>query len=161
MKRFFILIFLCGIVFCANAQKKYVMFSVNLGGIDNIILSGEIPPTMKYVCSHDDFGGDRWEYGIGKLLNKLADYGFTVEQMNTASGVNSSGNLKSKTYFLLSKPSSDSDSADATPNVRANTGAEITEVARYNLQGMPVKVNDKGLQIVVYSNYTTKTVIVE
>ncbi len=137
------------------------MFDVELESIDDIILSGDIPPTMEYLCRLNDFGGGRWKYNIGKLLNKLADYGFTVEQMNTASGVNSYGNLKTKTYFLLSRSSSDQDSSDAAPNVRANTGTENTEVARFNLQGMPVKANDKGLQIVVYSNYTTKTVIVE
>lgn len=38
---------------------------------------------------------------------------------------------------------------------------EVKEVARYNLQGMPVDTTEKGIQIVVYSNYTTKTVIVE
>ena len=35
------------------------------------------------------------------------------------------------------------------------------EVARYNLQGLPVKKHQKGVQIVVFSNYTTKTIIVE
>jgi hypothetical protein len=34
-------------------------------------------------------------------------------------------------------------------------------VARYNLQGIPVKANEKGVQIIVYSNYTTKTIVVE
>ena len=38
---------------------------------------------------------------------------------------------------------------------------DVHEVARYNLQGMPVDEHEKGLQIVVYSNYTTKTVIIE
>lgn len=154
MRRFFIFILLCSIIICANAQKKYVMFNVGLHNTNDIILSGEIPPTIKSKYTVFDFEGPTrdWEYHIGKILNILADNGFTVEQMNTTTNV---------TYFLLSKPSSDSDSSDATPNVRANTSTEITEVARYNLQGLPVKANDKGLQIVVYSNYTTKTVIVE
>ena len=38
---------------------------------------------------------------------------------------------------------------------------EITEVARYNLQGIPVSESERGVQIIVYSNYTTKTIIVE
>jgi hypothetical protein len=37
----------------------------------------------------------------------------------------------------------------------------VYEVARYNLQGMPVKETEKGIQIVVFSNYTTKTIIKE
>ncbi len=35
------------------------------------------------------------------------------------------------------------------------------EVARYNLSGRPCHPSDKGIQVVVYSNYTTKTIIVE
>jgi hypothetical protein len=34
-------------------------------------------------------------------------------------------------------------------------------VARYNLQGIPVKETEKGVQIIVFSNFTTKTVVVE
>ena len=39
--------------------------------------------------------------------------------------------------------------------------ADMVEVARYNLSGRPCHPHEKGIQIVVYSNYTTKTVIVE
>ena len=39
--------------------------------------------------------------------------------------------------------------------------ADVHEVARYNLQGLPIHKNEKGVQIIVYSNYTTKTIIVE
>lgn len=35
------------------------------------------------------------------------------------------------------------------------------EVARYDLSGRPCRPSDKGIQVVVYSNYTTKTIIVE
>lgn len=35
------------------------------------------------------------------------------------------------------------------------------EVARYDLSGRPCRSSDKGIQVVVYSNYTTKTIIVE
>lgn len=37
---------------------------------------------------------------------------------------------------------------------------EAEEVARYNLSGHPCSPNDKGVQIVVYSDYTTRTIIV-
>ena len=50
---------------------------------------------------------------------------------------------------------------DAVERIVADDGQEAVEVARYNLQGVPVDKNEKGIQIVVYSNYTTKTVIVE
>ncbi len=38
---------------------------------------------------------------------------------------------------------------------------EVDEVARYNLSGRLCTANDKGVQIVVYSDFSTKTVIVE
>lgn len=43
---------------------------------------------------------------------------------------------------------------------RTNDG-EAEEVARYNLSGRPCKPYDKGVQIIVYSDFTTKTIIVE
>jgi len=35
------------------------------------------------------------------------------------------------------------------------------EVARYNLSGRPCSPNDKGVQIIVYADFSTKTVIVD
>ena len=37
---------------------------------------------------------------------------------------------------------------------------EAEEVARYNLSGHPCSPNDKGVQIIVYSDFTTRTIIV-
>ena len=48
----------------------------------------------------------------------------------------------------------------ANANNRGKDG-EVEEVARYNLSGHPCKPYDKGVQIVVYSDFTTKTIIVE
>ena len=42
---------------------------------------------------------------------------------------------------------------------RTNTD-EAEEVARYNLSGHPCSPNDKGVQIIVYTDYTTRTIIV-
>lgn len=36
---------------------------------------------------------------------------------------------------------------------------DTDEVARYNLSGRPCTPSDKGVQIIVYSDYTTRTVI--
>lgn len=36
---------------------------------------------------------------------------------------------------------------------------DATEVARYDTSGRPCSPNDKGVQIVVFSDYTTKTII--
>ena len=51
--------------------------------------------------------------------------------------------------------------ADAIQTVQAQGDEKVTEVARYNLQGLPVSEKEKGIQVIVYSNYTTKTVIVQ
>ena len=37
---------------------------------------------------------------------------------------------------------------------------EAEEIARYNLSGHPCNPNDKGVQIIVYTDYTTRTIIV-
>ena len=47
-----------------------------------------------------------------------------------------------------------------TANAKEHNG-EVEEVARYNLSGRLCTANDKGVQIVVYSDFTTKTIIVE
>ena len=36
---------------------------------------------------------------------------------------------------------------------------DAEEVARYNLSGRPCSPNEKGVQIIVYSDFTTRTVI--
>lgn len=94
---------------------------------------------------------------IGDVINMLVKEGFVVEQMAV------SGGGSSTSYFqecvLLSRNSSNTPSA--IQRVQTSPDNEVTEVARYNLQGIPVSKSEKGVQIVVYSNYTTKTIIVE
>ena len=41
------------------------------------------------------------------------------------------------------------------------THDEVVEVARYSLSGRPCSPHDKGVQIVVYSDYTTRTILAE
>lgn len=48
----------------------------------------------------------------------------------------------------------------ANANSRGMDG-EVLEVARYNLSGRLCTANDKGVQIIVYSDFSTKTIIVE
>lgn len=153
MKKSILLIL--SILFCVScfAQKKYLLLC---GDIRNsagaseyrAYLSGDIPVGFKasYIT-----GGSNPETSVGELLNRLADEGFVVEQYSS-----------SQHYFqfstLLSRPSSNEDDAIS---VVQNDDGDVREVARYNLQGMQVNENEKGIQIIVYSNYTTKTVIVE
>lgn len=158
MKKLFTLIFLYGMMLSAYAQKTYVTVDVFM---DNsyttaIVLSGAIPSSMKEEYGYKDFGyrdsvkGNKY---IGNVLNLLANNGFVVDHMST-----SHYGSEHKATFLLSKASNTSNSVKS---VQYDPDEEVTEVARYNLQGIPVKDYEKGVQIVVYSNYTTKTIIVE
>jgi hypothetical protein len=61
--------------------------------------------------------------------------------------------------FIMSKNGSSTSSN--IQSIKIEDEGEPYEVARYNLQGIPVKANEKGVQIIVFSNYTTKTVVVE
>ena len=138
----------------AYAQKSYINIyargmtsyydNENYG--QELYISGDLPEGIKHRYSQS--GSDRFK--IGDLLNLLSGYGFEVECITgTDAGVN----------YLLSKKQSDS--SNGIKHIRANDDSEVYEVARYNLQGIPISENEKGVQIVVYSNYTTKTVIKE
>lgn len=45
--------------------------------------------------------------------------------------------------------------------VNGNSNDAVEEIARYNLSGRPCAPNEKGVQIIVYSDFTTQTVIVD
>ena len=52
-------------------------------------------------------------------------------------------------------------SNSAAKGIEADNAADdATEMARYDISGRPCSPNDKGVQIVVFSDYTTKTIIV-
>ena len=53
-------------------------------------------------------------------------------------------------------------SAVRSVNARnGDTRDEAVEVARYSLSGRPCSPHDKGVQIIVYSDYTTRTILAE
>lgn len=169
MKRIFVFFL---ILFFANinviAKKSYVTvycytnYRVNTTGDPYIYLSGDIPTTMKDKYSAKDLGYGQYTYvynWMGHVANLLSDNGYTCEQMNTVSI--GSNNSDVKTIFLFSKESSDSTAPSYIQRTREENDSDIYEVARYNLQGLPISEREKGIQIIVYSNYTTKTVIKE
>ena len=47
----------------------------------------------------------------------------------------------------------------AVRNVNEDSDINVEEVARYNLSGQPCSPSDKGVQIIVYSDFTAKTII--
>ena len=144
----------------AFAQKEYVHVKAEVEAFtdsytkkeyDRVHLSGAIPSTMKIEYGYGD------KTMVADVINMLAKEGFVVEQMQMTTFDNY--NNDTRECFLLSRNSSNTPSA--IQRVQTSPDEEVTEVARYNLQGIPVSKSEKGVQIVVYSNYTTKTIIVE
>ena len=157
MKRLLSLIFLCGMIIGAFAQKSYVTVYCKQDKDNFIILSGDVPSTMKKeYLPMNDFHCYNGKDCIGEVLNLLAENGFTVEQMNSSLDSYNASSSSLVTVFLLSRPVTPSNAVQ-----RVATDEAVTEVARYNLQGIPISAKEKGIQIVVYSNYTTRTIIVE
>ena len=144
MKKFLFLLFLMTLVMSVFAQKSYVTLYANdlNGGAQSCYLTGDVPSDMKKY----------YKAAFGDIINQLAEKGFEVEFM-TGTGTSD------RVQLLLSKKNSPDISA--IQHTSADDDSEVYEVARYNLQGMPINKNEKGVQIVVYSNYTTKTIIVE
>ena len=132
----------------AAAQKSYVNVvadHIYSSIYQEIYLTGDVPPGIK--THYDSYGSEAMT--VGKVLNLLAKEGFTIEQMSCAA----EGEV-----IILSRP--EVPESDQVERITIDD-QDVREVARYNLQGFPVDKDEKGIQIVVYSNYTTKTVIVE
>lgn len=141
------IIALLGVTGTALAQKSYlnvVADHIYSSIYQEIYLTGDIPTGFK---SHYDSYGSAMTVGV--LLNMLSQEGFAIEQMSCTD--------EGEVIVLSRTPDPGSDSIEHI----AIDDQEVHEVARYNLQGQPVGKEEKGIQIVVYSNYTTKTIIVE
>lgn len=130
------------------ARKSYInVYTTYLHHTTQMMrVTGDIPVGFKSLYDSSD------NISIGEFLNMLSQEGYEVVFMSP------SGDSTANINYLLSKQVSNED--DAITIVHNDDG-EAYEVARYNLQGMQVNENTKGIQIIVYSNYTTKTVIVE
>ena len=144
------------------AQKSYVTISVDLDIPTNnwvhARLGGDVPDGINKV-----FNKSFDRLNEGQIINMLAAEGYTVEiitGIGDVVGTNQSNSVHTA-LILMSKPSSGNDDSGISPNIISNNSAEAHEVARYNLQGIKVDEHEKGIQIIVYSNFTTKTVIVE
>lgn len=141
------LAFALAVAHTATAQKSYVNVvadHIYSSIYQEIYLTGDVPAGIK--THYDSYGSEAMT--VGKVLNLLAKEGFVVDKMSCSA----EGEV-----IVLSRVAL---YPDAIERVTADDG-EAVEVARYNLQGVPVDKNEKGIQIIVYSNYTTKTVIVE
>ena len=112
---------------------------------DKFVLSGKVPSDIRRTS-------------IGVILNDLSENGFELEHVSAIGYSDESSYLISGICYVLSKKQSSNESAIQRVIIDEE---EPKEVARYNLQGMPVNETEKGIQIIVFSNYTTKTIIVQ
>ena len=151
MKRILIcFLALAGAVGTITAQRSYVNVvadHIYSSIYQEIYLTGDVPVGIK--THYDSFGSEAMT--VGKVLNLLSQEGYQVEQMSCSAECE---------VIVLSRIALYPPDTDNVPRITDDT-TEAVEVARYNLQGLPVNPDEKGLQIVVYSNYTTRTVIVE
>lgn len=149
MKKILLFLFLA-MPLMGFAQKSYVQIVVSsASGFfgttgQSMYLTGDIPSGVKN--SYNYLEG----ITVGKLMSLLGEKGYELEK---AFGI------ESAEIIIMSK--SGSSSYSKIQNIKTEDEGEPHEVARYNLQGRPVKSYEKGIQIIVFSNYTTKTVIVE
>ena len=155
MKKLLLFLFLA-MPLIGYSQKSYVQINVKLN-FDNsesnkygssMYLTGDIPSGIKDYY-YESYSTD--DMTPGKLMSLLSAKGYELEKAFATD--------TSHEIIIMSKDASSSSSK--IQNIKIEEEGEPYEVARYNLQGMPVKETEKGIQIIVYSNYTTKTVIVE
>lgn len=155
MKRISIILTLLVSGLVAMAQKQYVnIIASGQSAHDGISLSGAIPAGMQdYYTSY---------YGnivtLGDIINQLAQNGFVVERMSSDCAVSSSGTLNYREIVIMSKAAAPEQDAIVPIGV---TDPNATEVAHYNLQGLPIDATEKGVHIVVYTDYTARTVVVQ
>ena len=156
MKRIFLVASFLIVSVCSFAQKSYLQvfaeqkpfLVLDYKDYWDISLVGDKPSDMndKYTRAN-----------ISEIFDQLTGKGYTLEFVTSLSGATHSGVVGTIVY-IFSKPS---EGASAVRSVTIDNDEEVTEVARYNLQGRPVNANEKGVQIIVYSNYTAKTIIVK
>jgi hypothetical protein len=141
MKKFILLLFFIAGSFSCFAQKKYLLLTL---GNSEWELCGDIPNGMKSSYPVRSF---EIKNTLITILNNLSENGYCVEYMFD------------KNTFVLSKNSPAP--LSTIQKIDSNEDENIREVSRYNLQGIPISEKEKGIQIIVYSNFTTKTVIVK
>lgn len=166
MKNLISILFLLVFGTSAFAQKTYLNATININSTSYstdifATLSGDIPYGVSRDFKWSDFDAYRGtntntyyaHYNIADFINYLTKRGYYFENTTV---------LKENQIMLLFSRGS-SNPMNGIQKIEAGTGEdeEVTEIARYNLQGIPVSESEKGIQIIVYSNYTTKTIIRE
>lgn len=153
MKRILLTFCMLALALGVFARKSYVTVRYYYSNTYYTVLSGDIPSGMK-----DSYNSWSDNYQIGDILNMLSNRGYEVEFMSTYENSATQYNM----MFLLSSPGAPiDDPSSSAPKTKADRRDDARVVARYNIQGQPVAPSTKGVQIMVYSDYTTDTILVE
>ena len=130
-------------------QKSYVSIYFNMNEpTSNWVsarLSGDVPVGMKnsYVATYD-------RLTEGEIINMIALNGYIIDK---AVGIG-------ETYSLVIMSKNASNDSGAITNVNeSNDEHDKTEMCRYNMQGYVVDAEEPGVQIIVYSDYSTEVKI--
>ncbi len=156
MKRLFFLSCLLVCSLTGLTQKQYInIIATGKQAREGISLSGAIPAGMQdFYTSY---------YGnivtVGDIINQLAEHGFVVEHMSSDCYAPSGGEASFREIVIMSRAAAPEQGAIEV--VSGDNDPTATEVARYNLQGQPVDKRERGVQIVVYSDFTARTVVVQ
>lgn len=158
-KSLFTLLLLLGVVGNMFAQKEFLRVEMNrtntaAGSSSSIKLYGDLPSEMSSSYKYSNAT-------LIEVLNTLSSLGYTLENVSTKGLSWDPAYYNESEIYLFSKPAGSVPTNAKDVTVDHNSDADVYETGRYNLQGMPVDSTEKGIQIVVYSNHTTKTVVVE
>ena len=155
----------------AFGVKSYVYMIQTSSGCS---LWGDIPDGM------DEFYPSYNTY-IGDIINTLGNKGYVLDKfdLEVSAESHSSSNAaymqNERVQVAIMSRDGESDkvianvttsttSPDSGTEVNAATRASeeaVTEIARYNLLGQKINGAEAGVQIIVYSDYSTKTIINE
>lgn len=171
MKRLCLLLMLGLASTMAFGVKSYVYMIQTSSGCS---LWGDIPDGM------DEFYPSYNTY-IGDIINTLGNKGYVLDKfdLEVSAESHSSSNAaymqNERVQVAIMSRDGESDkvianvttsttSPDSGTEVNAATRASeegVTEIARYNLLGQKINGAEAGVQIIVYSDYSTKTIINE
>lgn len=144
------------------AQKSYVTIYVDLDVPTNNWVSARIGGDRPQGV-YSSFNKSYDRMNEGQIINLLADYGYVVESITgIGDGVGSDQHSNVHTVLILmSKSTGNNGDSGIITTVGEDNNTNVEEIARYDMQGRPITKDVKGPQIIVYNNYTAKTVIVQ
>ena len=170
MKRLCLLLMLGLASTMAFGVKSYVYIKQDGSGT---VVRGDIPDGLEEVFPR--------LRNMGDIINTLGNMGNVLDKFDLE--VSAESNSSSNTAYMqnervqvaimsrdgesdkvIANVTTGTASPDSGTDVNAATRASeegVTEIARYNLLGQKINGAEAGVQIIVYSDYSTKTIINE